>query len=192
MAHQFSITTTWNGQQLPPADHISITLTPCPDKQVVLMDIDAPLYNSPAAPSRPAGEACPQLWDYEVVEMFFLGAEERYLEVEFGPHGHHLLLLLAGRRNMCRDQLPVVYTSKKSDGRWTGRAEIPFSYFPPGVDKVNAYAIHGEGDERTYKAMYPATGQHAEPDFHRLEYFRPLDAAGLCGPNDQLADVWKS
>eukprot|EP00052_Salpingoeca_macrocollata_P017729 m.145058 g.145058 ORF g.145058 m.145058 type:complete len:141 (-) comp20482_c1_seq6:206-628(-) len=67
MAHQFSITTTWNGQQLPPADHISITLTPCPDKQVVLMDIDAPLYNSPAAPSRPAGEACPQLWDYEVI-----------------------------------------------------------------------------------------------------------------------------
>ena len=36
---------------------------------------------------------------YEVVEAFFLNSEDRYLEVEFGPHGQHIALLLDGRRN---------------------------------------------------------------------------------------------
>ena len=36
---------------------------------------------------------------YKVVEAFFLNSEDRYLEVEFGPHGQHIALLLDGRRN---------------------------------------------------------------------------------------------
>ena len=45
------------------------------------------------------GEAYNHLWDYEVVELFFLSSTTGlYLEVEFGPHGQHLGLLLNKRK----------------------------------------------------------------------------------------------
>ena len=54
------------------------------------------------------------LWDYEVVEIFFLASknEEMYLELEFGPHGHHLGLLLHGRRNCLIHSFPITYKAK--------------------------------------------------------------------------------
>ena len=75
--------------------------------------VDAPFYNSPREPSSTAsGQSCPGLWDYEgerdhatvgervresaqgfgqaltsiVVEAFFLGADNSYLEVELCPY----------------------------------------------------------------------------------------------------------
>ena len=48
------------------------------------------------------------LWDYEVVEAFFLCSKtEQYLEIELGPHGHHLVLLLNGRKNIFKKCLPI-------------------------------------------------------------------------------------
>ena len=49
--------------------------------RLLRLSIKAPLYNDPPAPASPPG-ATDQLWDYEVVELFLMGAEERYLEVE--------------------------------------------------------------------------------------------------------------
>ncbi len=62
----------------------------------------APYYGDPAPPGGKAGEAYFQLWDHEVVEAFFLNQEDQYLELEFGPHGQHLVLLLAGKGNAIR------------------------------------------------------------------------------------------
>ena len=31
---------------------------------------------------------------------------------------------------------------------WTGTARVPAAYFPPDVNKWNAYAIHGVADLR--------------------------------------------
>ena len=57
---------------------------------------------------------------------------------------------------------------------WRGEAFIPNEYFPPNVDKFNAYAIHGQPEnQRIYKALFPSNG--AQPDFHALEYFQNLD-----------------
>ena len=48
---------------------------------------------------------------------------------------------------------------------WSGSAKIPLSYFPHGVYKLNAYAIHGTDSNRVYEALYPAEkGQHSQPD----------------------------
>ena len=65
----------------------------------VLITVKAPYFNDPAPPGGLPGQAYFGLWDYEVVEAFFLNSEDRYLEVEFGPHGQHIALLLDGRRN---------------------------------------------------------------------------------------------
>ncbi|XP_023341862.1 uncharacterized protein LOC111711691 isoform X3 [Eurytemora carolleeae] len=58
----------------------------------------APYYGDLAPPGGQPGEPYSNLWDYEVVELFFLNDAEEYLELEFGPHAQHLVLLLKGTR----------------------------------------------------------------------------------------------
>lgn len=54
-------------------------------------------------------------------------------------------------------------THTYSNGTWQGTGYIPYTYFPSAVTKFNAFAIHGEGTNRIYEALYPASGL-AEPD----------------------------
>ena len=50
-----------------------------------------------------------------MVEAFFLNKDsEKYIELEFGPHGQHLVLLLDGRRNAIKHSLPLTYRSQIS------------------------------------------------------------------------------
>ena len=65
----------------------------------VLVSVRAPYWADPAPPGGLPGQAYFGLWEYEVVEAFFLNSKDQYLEVEFGPHGQHIVLLLNGRRN---------------------------------------------------------------------------------------------
>ena len=87
------------------------------------------------------GEAFFGLWNYEVVECFFLsqipGSEPDYLELEFGPHGQHLGLLLHGVRKAIKHTFPIRYQSEISSDKktWTGKAVIPKHYFPPNVNR---------------------------------------------------------
>lgn len=185
-------------------------------------------YGGQPAPPCPPG-SCPGLWDYEVrpdrhtlllmlrpglvigalyflqvVEVFILGHDERYLEVELGPHQHYLgmstrtkpvprrvltlsasraltVLQFSGVHACTAEGLPVEYTASiDREGRtWQGQARLPKSYLPPRregeVFRINAYAIRGEGAERRYLAMYPSTGGEPTPNFHRLQYFQPID-----------------
>ena len=61
--------------------------------------ISAPYFGDPAPQGGKVGEAYFELWEHEVVEAFFLNDKEQYLELEFGPHGQHLMLILNGNRN---------------------------------------------------------------------------------------------
>ena len=92
----FLIEGTWDGQ---PIDHSPARLTLESGENQVTVRIEAPYFNDLAPPGGKAGEAFFKLWDYEVVEAFFLNSEEKYLELEFGPHGQHLMLMLNGNRN---------------------------------------------------------------------------------------------
>ena len=65
----------------------------------LIIRISAPYFSDPAPEGGKPGEAFFKLWDYEVVEAFFLNDQEQYLELEFGPHGQHLMLILNGNRN---------------------------------------------------------------------------------------------
>jgi len=75
---------------------------------------------------------------------------------------------------------------------WTGEARVPGSYFPPDVTRWNAYAIHGTGESRTYEALFESSGP--QPDFHRLEKFRPLQLEDLLEGNSgsDLSSVWET
>lgn len=65
--------------------------------------------------------------------------------------------------------LPVEYTASINGQKWHGIARIPKSYFPPNVNMINAYAIHGSNESRIYEALYPVPEGHFDyPDLYVL------------------------
>ena len=136
------------------------------------MRIDAPYHGDPA-PAGPAGPT-PALWNHEVVELFVLGPDDRYTEVELGPSGHHLVLTLDGYRNTTADRLPLVFESRIMGDRWQGEAHLAAEHLPPRPWRLNAYAIHGTQTDRRHLAAWPVPGP--APDFHRLAFFQPWHA----------------
>ncbi|XP_072526465.1 UPF0462 protein C4orf33 homolog [Salminus brasiliensis] len=192
---EFKIEHTWDSR---PVDHEPVMIRFSPGQGGLKMEVSAPFFNDPPAPPGPAGEPFPGLWDYEVVESFFLNSSsEKYLEVEVCPHGQHLVLLLDGKHNAFMQQLPLSFSAVVSEGRWKGEGLIPWNYFPPGVDKMNSYAIHGSGSGRTYEALYPVPKEDLQegqgPDFHRLEYFQPFRLQSIMGEGwvQPDSDLWK-
>jgi len=162
-----SVGHTWSGQPLPtPA--AALTLSAQPD--ALRVDVEAPYHGDPR-PSGPPG-AFWKLWEHEVVELFLLGDDERYLELELGPHGHHLALQLHGARSTVAHSMPLAFDAHIAGDRWRGRATVPRRWLPPGTLRANAYAIHGLPGARVYSAWAPVPGP--QPDFHRLSCFRPL------------------
>ena len=119
-----------------------------------------------------------RLWDFEVVELFVVGpgAEPLYTEIELGPHGHHLLLLLRGVRKIVAMGLPLAYRAHIEGTTWRAQALLPRQLLPPPPHRLNAFAIDGVGRERRYLATHPVPGP--EPDFHRLHLFPPHSPAG--------------
>jgi hypothetical protein len=64
-----------------------------------------------------------------------------------------------------QDKIPLEFKSKIEGRTWKGEAVIPAIYFPPEVNKLNAYAIHGSGDKRIYEALFPTpSGKYTDPD----------------------------
>lgn len=189
---EFHIQTTWDNR---PVNHEPAkVILEKSNKDEVIMEISAPFFNDPPAPEGKPGEPFHKLWDYEVVEAFFLGKEEKYLEVEFSPHGQHLLLILSGAGNAIKMCLPVEYEAKITGNTWHGTAKIPAAYFPPSVYLFNAYAIHGSGDDRVYESLYPVPSGHFEnPNFHRLEFFRYIEFFKVLpsNPSAGLSSIWK-
>jgi hypothetical protein len=155
----------WDGRPLPAANHVSIKLSW--DSGDLILSVDAPYFDDPV-PDHPVGSTW-ELWEHEVVEVFLLGDSERYTEIEVGPHGHFLLLRLDGYRNIVDRSLPMPFESQIDGERWRGAARIEAKYLPHPIRRLNAYSIHGEGQQRIYAAWTPVPGPKC--DFHRLKCF---------------------
>lgn len=157
---------TWDGQRIAPADEIKVSFHVAGESLIVTLD--APFYGD-TPPGTPAG-SCWELWNHEVVELFIATKGDAYLEMEWGPHGHYLVLQLAGERNIASHGHTIEFTASISEERWSGMAKVPLTLVPPRPWRVNAYAIHGEKDTRRYLASEPVPGP--EPDYHQLRFFR--------------------
>lgn len=179
----FSIDKTWDGN---PVEHdpIDVSLTwefekirGRPHKRIVRAKITAPLFDDPEAPDQLPGIVT-DLWNYEVIELFFANDNNQYLEVEIGPHGHWLCLLFDGVRKPFNtgEEIELSVENTFVGNIWNASIEIPLAYFPGNVSKINAYGIHGSGENRVYEAWSPVTdGTFTEPDFHRLQFFKRVD-----------------
>ena len=58
----FDILTTWDNQAV---THEPVHVQLSEDPQGCRLHVQAPFFDSPAAPSAPPGKPCPRLWDFE-------------------------------------------------------------------------------------------------------------------------------
>ncbi len=163
------IESTWDGARAEGNEVVAMTLELGLDELVV--HVEAPFHGD-APPSAPPGPT-DGLWNHEVVELMLLGADDRYVELELGPHGHHLALLLEGYRERRLAGMELHYHAEVEGARWRGRARLPLVWIPFACRRLNAYAMHGVGTHRRYLAWSPrrdvAPGE--APDFHHLSAF---------------------
>jgi len=130
----------------------------------------------PSVPVLPPCTRVANLWEYDVVECFVVGAEG-YLEVEVSAGGHFLVLDFAAPR-VCRNAyeafVPRMTFEPCLAGKpvWHASILIPWSMMPVPVQGVNAYVI----SRNHYLCYSPLPGP--KPDFHQPERFPHVRLAG--------------
>ncbi len=157
----------WDGGRAGAAERAEVTFSL--GSTGLTLAVAARFHGDPA-PDLPPGRV-EGLWNYEVVELFLANEAGHYLEVELGPHGHYLALRFAGVRQLVSQDLTLSYQAEVSGEWWRGKAVAPLSCLPDKVSRANAYAIHGQGDERRYLAAHAVPGPR--PDFHQPQFFQP-------------------
>lgn len=159
---------TWDGHALPTAERAAVQLAD--DGDLLLLRVLAPEAGAPP-PEAPPGPT-PRLWEHEVVELFVAGEGPAYLEVEVGPHGHHLVIRLSGVRQWEASALPLDLRTLRAPGRaWAADARIPRAWLPPGPHRVAAFRMRPGGDP-PWLVSVPLPGPR--PDFHQPHRFPPL------------------
>ena len=161
------IATSWDGEAAAPSEVATVTLHRRPEG--LLVGVRAPLHGDPVPPGEGSTWG---LWEFEVVELFVLGADEHYTEVELGLHGHFLVLMLEGVRNVVARELPIPFQVVREGSHWRGEAVVPWSLLPKEPWRGNAYAIHGVGEGRRYLVHHPL--DTSQPDFHAIDQFPTL------------------
>ncbi len=156
---------TWDGQSIGKDQVVHLLLEVVGD--TLRLEVNAPFHDDPP-PSGPPG-ATDRLWEHEVVEVFIAGAGREYIEIELGPHGHHLVIQLQDIRQPSASLIPIRYQATPRAPRWTGQAVIPLCLLPGGPHRINATAIHGCGPDRAYLSMVRLPGD--TPDFHQPACF---------------------
>ncbi|MCW7754015.1 hypothetical protein OOT00_08450 [Desulfobotulus sp. H1] len=176
MPYGLDILNDWQGRNIPEKERGQIQFSI--DSHGLSIWTDAPYFADPA-PATPPGST-DRLWEYEVVELFFVSDNGRYMEIEMGPHGHYLVLLLKGIRCLEKAHIPMEFQSVVKDKRWQGKARILLRYLPLPLMGANAFAIHGPAEQRRYLCAFPTGGD--QPDFHQPAFFPPLSSLVLPPP----------
>jgi len=197
----YSILTTWNGDEVR-HDPASVTLGST-DSGDLTIHIQASLVGDlEFPPNCNPGRPYPGLWNYEVVEAFFLDpVSVSYVELEFHPCGAHLALLLHPERVDLVNYLPLQYEATIQGDRWEGFAIVPSAYLPANVSSFNMFAIHKATlieedqaweDGKIYEALFPVE-EGSQPDFHNLGVFQPIDLAKLgVTVSNSPSQIWTS
>ena len=177
------VATAWDGRALP---HASVIQLLSAGTDLLEMRCFAPFRGDPP-PNGPPGPT-PGLFNHEVAELFIAGPSSQYLELELGPHGHHLGLRLDGVRRPFQTAMPMRSATRRCGaGWWAGSLWFPRAWLPEGPHRVNAYRIAGQGDERSYEAAYPTLTER--PDFHVLDRFAPAVLPAVGAEVDEQAAI---
>jgi hypothetical protein len=131
------------------------------------VEVGMPHQRPVRLPDAPSGARVDGLWEFDVVECFFVAADGRYLELELGAGGHYLALAFSAPRQRSGDfadtRLEIDW--RRDADAWCARCVLPRSWLPQPIVRANAFAIGG-GE---FLAHQPTGGER--PDFHRPERF---------------------
>ncbi|TYT75113.1 hypothetical protein [Desulfobotulus mexicanus] len=165
---EWTIAKTWQGEPLSPQEIIRVRSFK--EKDQLCISLEAPFHGDPPPALQPG--STDKLWQYEVVELFLVGINGDYLEIEMGPHGHYLVLKLSGVRCVEKMHIPMKYSARISGNTWQGEGRISLEHLPKNCARANAFAIHGEKGKRRFLCAFPVGGD--VPDFHKPELFPPF------------------
>lgn len=154
---------TWSGHELPAVEQVLVRLSAA--REGLTITLESPWYKDPIPEMAPG--LMDGLWEHEVVEVFVASAAEPsvYTEIELGPAGHHLGLRFDGIRRRKGTPFGFSFEAERGAGRWGGRAFIEASRLPAPPWRINAFALHGEGERRRYLLAHRLPGE--TPDFHQ-------------------------
>lgn len=125
--------------------------------------VRGPLTDAPPPPGAPG--RFPHLWRHDVVEVFLLGPDDHYLELEFGPFGHYWFLTLEGCRRITGEIGPLAHNCARNGRTWEAAALFPLPSFEPQA--YNVACIFGMN--RFHGSLAELPGE--VPDFHQLKHF---------------------
>lgn len=162
---QLQVNQIWNAGEHPDKE-LHATIDVSTSDAGIRVTVSAPWRNDMYIPDAPIGRL-DGLWDYDVVELFLVGPEHNYLEIELGAGGHWLVLAfdeIRQRSNSYEDlELQVDYS--KSEHRWTSSTTIPWEVVPRPVHAWNGFVI-ARGQ---FLAAHALPGE--EPDYHQPDHF---------------------
>jgi hypothetical protein len=111
------------------------------------LELTASLPHQPAPriPSAPRGARVADLWEYDVVECFLVGAGGRYLEVELGAGGHFLVLSFSAPRvrSDSHEELRPALEFTSDASAWRARIVLDRAILPPDIAALNAFVSAG-------------------------------------------------
>jgi hypothetical protein len=128
----------------------------------------AQILENQRTPVAPHDSRFDELWNYDVVEVFLVGKDGKYLEVELGAGGQWLVLGFDEVRHRANDYKtfdPVHRNSSSVPGCWQSIITIPQEMIPEGLHALNAFAIF----DGNHLAVNPVPG--TTPDFHQPNTF---------------------
>lgn len=157
----------WNGN-ISPDDRLWADVELSQNKEGIIVRVHAPMLLEQTIPDAPIGSRVEGLWNFDVVELFLVGAGHQYLELELGAGGHFLILgfdSVRRRSNSYESLHPVVRFEKTAEKHWVSEVTLPWKIIPENLRALNAFAIM-TGQFLAYEAL-PGT----EPDFHQPDFF---------------------
>jgi hypothetical protein len=158
--------TSWDGSPLAdPRLHGFLALSAATEGLRVRGGLPDPAPGS--APPAPVGSRVANLWETDVVELFWVGPEGRYVELELGAHGHFLVLSFrAPRARVDEHESLRPELRHRLDARgWETSLCLPWSLLPQPLEALGAFALaHG-----ACAAAHPVPG--STPDFHQPAHF---------------------
>jgi hypothetical protein len=131
------------------------------------IEAEAAMRPDAKIPTAPPDKPFDGLWDYDVVEVFLVGENGHYLEVELGAGGHWLVLGFDSVRHRSNDYADARLEHEYEAGElaWRSSIVIPWDMLPQPVKALNAYAICNN----QFLAYSPVPGAFA--DYHQPSAF---------------------
>lgn len=157
----------WDGSVCPDDRlwaHVGITQI----RDGIQISVEAPMIHEQRVPDAPIGSRVEGLWEYDVVEVFFVGPGHQYLEIELGAGGHFLALAFDSIRHRSHGYEsfePVVRFEKTGERLWRSQIVIPWKMIPENLRALNAFAIM----TGQFLAHSPVPG--TEPDYHQPDRY---------------------